>query len=138
MPRKKFASTLARLAARLPETLPLPYNKTRNQMRRRYAIAALALLAACRSRPLPDLPQVSTASFSATVRENMDAALVQARRRPRDAAAVGRLGMSLHAHKQFDAARQCYMRASLLDPKSFDWRYYLGVVSEGQAAVDAL
>src|SRR4051794_39965670 len=112
MPRKKFASTLARLAAPLPETPPLLYNKTRNPMRRRYAIAALVFLAACRSAPLPDLPQVSTASFSAPVRETIDAALVDARRHPLNAAAVGRLGMALHAHKQFDAARQCYVRAS--------------------------
>lgn len=62
----------------------------------------------------------------------------QAKARPDDPVSVGRLGMVLHAHRQLTAARQCYLRAAMLDPKSFDWKYYLGVVSEGQAAIDAL
>lgn len=86
---------------------------------------------------LPELPQVSTAAFSPHVREQIDAAFAEARARPRDAAATGRLGMALHAHKQFDAARQCYLRASAMEPKRFEWKYYLGVVSQGTGAVDA-
>ena len=64
--------------------------------------------------------------------------MADARAHPLDANAVGRLGMVLHAHQQLGAARICYRRASLLDRKSFDWQYYLGVVSDGPAAVEPL
>ena len=106
-------------------------------MRKALAIAGIVFFAGCRSAPrLPGLPEVATASFSPAVRKVIEPALLDARKRPDDAAAVGRLGMALHAHKQFEAARQCYRRASLLDRKSFDWMYYLGVVAEGQAAIE--
>lgn len=46
--------------------------------------------------------------------------------------------MVLHAHQQLDSARLCYRRASLLDPKNAGWQYYLGIVSDGPAAVEPL
>jgi tetratricopeptide (TPR) repeat protein len=100
------------------------------------ALAAI-LFVACRSAPLPPLPEISTAAFLPSVREVVDPALAAAKARPNDADAVGRLGMALHAHRQVEAARQCYRRAAALDPKKFEWRYYLGTVSEGRDAVDA-
>jgi tetratricopeptide (TPR) repeat protein len=84
------------------------------------------------------LPEVSTKSFLSAIRQELEQALADARARPGDAAAVGRLGMVLHAHDQLAAARQCYRRASILDPKSFAWLYYVGVVSQGSAAAAAL
>jgi tetratricopeptide (TPR) repeat protein len=72
------------------------------------------------------------------VRQAVDTALAAAQRRPDDAASVGRLGMVLHAHQQLGAARACYRRASLLDPGSFDWHYYLGVASDGRTSIQAL
>jgi tetratricopeptide (TPR) repeat protein len=105
----------------------------------RSALAVGLLLAACRKQaPLPPLPEVSTASFLPAIRQAVDSAVADAKARPNDAAAVGRLGMTLHAHQQLAAARICYQRAALLDPGNFDWQYYFAVVSEGQAAVDAL
>lgn len=106
----------------------------------RVAALAMALfLAGCRpAGPVPAMPEVSTATFLPAVREAIDPALADAKARPDDAAAVGRLGMALHAHRQLEAARQCYRRSAALDPRNFDWRYYLGAASEGQQAVDAL
>ena len=46
--------------------------------------------------------------------------------------------MVLHAHQQLVSARICYRRASLLDPRNADWKYYLGVVNDGTAAVEPL
>ena len=59
--------------------------------------------------------------------------MAAAKARPGDAAAVGRLGMTLHAHKQLNAAKACYRRASLLEPANFDWLYYLGDADEAAA-----
>jgi tetratricopeptide (TPR) repeat protein len=99
----------------------------------------LLFIAACRStEPPPPLPDISTASFLPAIRQAVDAALTDAKAHPNDATAVGRLGMVLHAHQQLGSARICYRRASLLDPKNFDWKYYLGVVSDGPAAVEPL
>ena len=96
------------------------------------------LLAGCRSRPpLPPLPAVATGSFAPAIREAVDKALAEAKAKPDDAGAVGRLGMVLDAHDQRAAARACYQRAALLDPESFDWQYYLGLVSDGPAAAEA-
>jgi len=64
--------------------------------------------------------------------------MAQAKAHANDAAAVGHLGMVLHAHQQLETAGRCYQRAALLDPKDYRWRYYLGVVSQGPAAVEAL
>ncbi|MGH9720204.1 MAG: tetratricopeptide repeat protein [Bryobacteraceae bacterium] len=100
-------------------------------------LALLLLLCAC-SRSLPPLPEVSTASFLPAIRQAVETALAGARAHPNDASRVGRLGMVLHAHDQLAAARACYRRASLLDPKSFDWLYYTGLVSDGADAAGAL
>jgi tetratricopeptide (TPR) repeat protein len=109
-------------------------------MLRAAAIAAmLLLLAGCRSsQPLPALPDVSTGSFLPEIRKGVEAALADARTHPRDAAANGRLGMILQAHRQLAGARACYLRASMLDPKNFEWEYYLGLVSDGAEAVEPL
>jgi tetratricopeptide (TPR) repeat protein len=99
----------------------------------------LLAFAGCGARePLPPLPEVSTAAFAPPIRKAVDEALAAARARPEDAAAVGRLGMVLHAHQQLGAARACYRRASLLDRGDFDWLYYLGAASEGAAAAGPL
>jgi tetratricopeptide (TPR) repeat protein len=95
-------------------------------------------LAACGSHPpLPPLPELSTASFGPAIRQAVDRALAGAKAHPNDAGAVGRLGMVLHAHDQRVTAKICYQRASLLDPDTFDWHYYRGLVSDAPAAADA-
>jgi tetratricopeptide (TPR) repeat protein len=90
------------------------------------------------TRPLPPLPDVSTAGFLPVVRHAVDAALADAKAKPNDAAASGRLGMVLHAYDQLAAARAAYRRASILDPQRFDWLYYEGAASTGAEAVEPL
>jgi tetratricopeptide (TPR) repeat protein len=80
---------------------------------------------------------VSTASFTPAIRDAVDAAVAGAKAAPHDAAKAGLLGMTLHAHDQREAAAACYRRASALNPESFEWRYYLGLVSDGPAAAVA-
>ena len=93
----------------------------------------------CRSsEPLPPLPDVSTTAFLPAIRLAVETALADAKAHPDNAGAAGRLGMVLHAHQQLGSARVCYRRASLLDLNHFDWKYYLGVVSDGPAAVEPL
>ncbi len=57
----------------------------------------------------------------------MEKALAEVTTNPTDPSANGRLGQVLHANNQFAAARICYERASILEPKRVDWLYYLGV-----------
>lgn len=119
-------------------TTELPDRSCENAAIRRILVVVL-LLAGCRSAgPLPPLPEVSTTTFLPAVREAVEAALVEAKARPNDAAAAGGLGMILQAHDQLAAARLCYRRAALLDPGNPDWRYYLGLVSQGEESIHAL
>jgi tetratricopeptide (TPR) repeat protein len=125
-----------RVPARDPElpTIPRWFVRVRASL----LISVLVFAGCRRAGPLPALPEVPLASFLPTVREIVEPALTKAKAHPNDADAVGRLGMALHAHQQRDSARACYRRAAMLAPKSFEWRYYLGVVSDGQEAVDSL
>ena len=101
--------------------------------------AIILLFTGCRSvESPPPLPDVSTTSFLPAIRQTVETAVADAKAHPDNAAAVGRLGMVLHAHQQLGSARLCYRRASLLDPANADWKYYLGVVSDGPAAVEPL
>ena len=98
-------------------------------------------LIACRQKTaIPPLPRVLTAGFPVRVRTQLDAAVQDAGAHPDSAAASGRLGMVLHSYQQLDLAEICYRRAHLLDPKIFDWAFYLTVVEqihgETQQAVD--
>jgi Tfp pilus assembly protein PilF len=102
------------------------------------AFALLLLFTSCRTVSLPPLPEVSTASFSPAVRQAVQAAVEEAKAHPNDAGSVGRLGMVLHAHQQAGGARACYLRASMLAPANFEWKYYLGIVSDGPAAIEPL
>jgi tetratricopeptide (TPR) repeat protein len=103
------------------------------------ACAIILVFTSCHSiESPPPLPDVSTTSFLPAIRQAVETAVADAKARPDSATAVGRLGMVLHAHQQLGSARLCYHRASLLDPNNADWKYYLGVVSEGPAAVQPL
>ncbi len=52
----------------------------------------------------------------------------QVRLRPENAEVNGRLGMLLHAHQRYEFAEPFYLRARILDPGSFSWAYYLGII----------
>lgn len=94
-------------------------------------IASVVFVSSCR-QPLPELPRVTTSSFPATVREQIEAARCEAQHEPRDAGASGRYGMVLHAYVLDDAASVCYRRAARLDSKSARWPYYLGLILQRQ------
>ncbi|PYV15856.1 MAG: hypothetical protein DMG21_13725 [Acidobacteria bacterium] len=82
---------------------------------------------------LPVLPRLNLDSLSPTVRAEIERAYDQAVTHPRAASANGKLGMFLHAYGLLPEAEVCYTRARILDPESFRWAYFLGVVEAQQA-----
>lgn len=94
---------------------------------RLWLLLPFLLTSACQpQRQLPQLPTVDVATAQKPVRESIESALGAARAKPDDAALVARLGMTLHAHKQFAAAAQAYERAAALDSTQPDYLYYWG------------
>jgi tetratricopeptide (TPR) repeat protein len=82
---------------------------------------------------LPDLvtaEQISLAEFEPAVRDQVSRAYEEARAKPRDATAVGRLGMMFQVYGKYELAETCYIRARGLDPKSSRWPYYLGIIEK--------
>ncbi len=53
------------------------------------------------------------------------------------AQAFGELGRLYQAHRLLEAAQACYREAHALDPESFTWAYYLGVLAAGSGNVEA-
>ena len=94
---------------------------------------AVFLAVSCSHPGAPPLPAIQTSSFLPSVRSDIDSAYEGARSQPSDATATGRLCRLLDAHDQSEAAAQCYLRASFLDPKDFQWQYNLGVVRMAQS-----
>jgi len=76
---------------------------------------------------LPVLPAIVVESYGEETRPQIREAFDLARARPRDAAAVGRLGMILHAYEEYDSAEVCYRRARGLKA-DFAWSYLHGLV----------
>ena len=128
-------------------------------MDRRFIVAshltAALLLGSCAGEPQPaDDPMAqqlwsdlassiaSSTEFDPHIGAVVEDALGAARAAPASAAAVGRLGMVLHAYDKFEAAAICYERARDLQPDQFEWLYYLGLVRAKlglhDEAIDAL
>ncbi len=82
---------------------------------------------------LPVLPLLPLDGLAPTVRTAIQEAYDAVQAHPLEASANGKLGMVLHAHNLLAEAEVCYQRAHLLDPTSFRWAYYLGLVQMGQA-----
>jgi tetratricopeptide (TPR) repeat protein len=76
------------------------------------------------------LPRLTFTAVPQPVRVRLDEAYAAARADPRDPAAVGRLGMLLHAYEQYRSAQFCYRRARELALRSFAWTYLSAVVEE--------
>ncbi len=95
-------------------------------MRYPLASSAVFLLAACARTPVAALPEIDFSRFQPAVRAVVEKAHTAAKAQPRDASAVERLGMALHAHSQFGPAVECFARASALDPGRFEALYYWG------------
>ena len=117
-------------------------------MSRRLGASAFAILtfvlAGCPAphSSAPPLPDVELADYSPRVRTQIERARARAASESGNAAAIGQLGMILHAYGLFDAAANCYARARELDPADFHWPWYEGLVlamrGRSAGAIDAL
>lgn len=98
------------------------------------AILSLSLVFApflpAQTEPLPPVPDLAPRldEFDPTSRKQIRDAAEQARLIPENAEANGRMGMLLHAHQRYEFAEPFYLRARILDPSSFSWAYYLGII----------
>ncbi|MDA1316020.1 MAG: tetratricopeptide repeat protein [Acidobacteria bacterium] len=90
----------------------------------------------------PELPQFRLDAIPEVARADIEEAFAEARKNSSDAASCGRLGMILHAYKQYETAAPCYERAHAFAPDEFRWAYYLGTVrfllGQDEAAVEPL
>jgi tetratricopeptide (TPR) repeat protein len=100
-----------------------------------YMVLALALAGrvgspglAGQAPALPELPRLAFDHMLPDARAVVEKAYGAAVAHPRDPTASGKLGMVLQAHNFFAEAEVCYRRVCLLDPRSFQWKYYLGLV----------
>lgn len=101
------------------------------------AVAACALTAvslSAQTGPKPQsqmfvsLQEIGLDEFEPAVRDQIRQAHEDARKRPEDAASVGKLGMIFQVYGKYELAETCYLRAHGLDPRSLRWVYYLGHV----------
>lgn len=100
-------------------------------------LAALVALAGCQRTP--PLPSIDVSTFPAVVRQSITEARAAAQAQPQDAGRTLRLGMTLQAHGQMQAALNCYARAFALDVSRFDTFYYWGfaLAENGETAAAA-
>ncbi len=95
-------------------------------------MAAALLASSCvvpdSSPELPELPEVDLSAFDETMRERARAVVEEARAKPEDASAVGRMGMFLHAYDRLEKAAVCYERAAGLAADDWRWTYYRAVI----------
>ncbi|MCP5111315.1 MAG: tetratricopeptide repeat protein, partial [bacterium] len=101
-----------------------------NKNRLRLGLLGIALAVAIGCGPgepeiTTSLPVLDPESFAPEARGRLEQRLEKAESNPRDAGASGELGMLLHAVRRYDAAVQCYLRATEVAPETFRWRYYL-------------
>lgn len=106
-------------------------------MMRRVSLFVILLWVACyalaaEDLPLLQLPALTLTDFPAEVRDQVQRAYSAARQRPRDAEAVGKMGMLLDLYDRPDQALACYERANQLDARSFQWLYYLASLQAKQ------
>lgn len=95
-------------------------------------VAWLGMATVASGPALPPLPAVRYDSPYPAIRAELQQAEAAARAHPLDAAANGRLAMTLDAYQQYGAAAVCYRRAHRLDPSRFAWIYDLAFVESQQ------
>lgn len=79
----------------------------------------------------PTPPAMSFDGLGQEVRERIEAALADVRRRPRSAEAWGELSLILVANKQFEYAVPCLTQTARLDPGDPRWPYWHGRLRQG-------
>lgn len=79
---------------------------------------------------LVPLPKVDWKALPAAVRQRIRPVYELAEQAPDDPEAVGRLGMSFHAHSQIGEAETCYERARALAPNEFRWGYNAAIAAK--------
>lgn len=92
------------------------------------ALGAVRTASQARQSDASALPALAIETLPPPVRAGFERAYEDARTRPGDPSAVGRLGMMLQAYEQYQSADACYRIARGLDPRSFSWAYLSGVV----------
>jgi tetratricopeptide (TPR) repeat protein len=97
-------------------------------------LAALLELSCAKS--IPPVPAIAVDGLDADVKSAILKARDQAVAQPKSAQASGSLGMVLEAHTLYQSAVPAYLRAVLLDPKDFAWRYYLALCLEKTGQLD--
>ena len=93
----------------------------------------------------PGIPHPELANLEPSLAREIEArrAALEARIANAEATAVekagdvGDLGRLYQAHRLLEPARACYREAHALDPESFVWAYYLGVLEAGAGDIDA-
>ena len=90
-------------------------------------VLSAALLDFSCAKSVPPVPPVSVSGLDADVRSAIEKARADALAQPKSAQATGHLGMVLEAHTLDQPAVLAYQRAIRLDPKDFEWRYYLAI-----------
>ncbi len=79
-----------------------------------------------------ELHHLSLDNFSPLIRNQIEEAYSYARSHPKDAAASGRLAMTLQAYGLLQEAATSYGRAAELEPDNFRWIYFLGLAQAEQ------
>ena len=77
--------------------------------------------------PIPDLT-IRKAEFDSVVQEQIETVLEKLKIDPNNKNHNGELGMILHAHQRYELSEPLYIRAQILEPNSFRWAYYLGII----------
>ena len=77
--------------------------------------------------PIPDLT-IRKAEFDSVVQEQIETVLEKLKIDPNNKNHNGELGMILHAHYLYKLSEPLYIRARILEPNSFRWAYYLGII----------
>jgi tetratricopeptide (TPR) repeat protein len=49
---------------------------------------------------------------------------------------LGRMGQLYQAHRLLDVAEECYREAQVLDPETYAWPYYRGILAAGRGDLD--
>ena len=73
------------------------------------------------------LPTLKLDHYPPAVRSQMTRAYNEAKARPDEATAMGKLGMVLQAYNESQDAADCFARARVLAPQELRWTYFAGI-----------